>query len=140
MLSEFVCRINTTNDAENKMRVLLKENEHLKCTLEKSQQLQTSNGAPASDAKPPNLFDHIKSRAFSLSQKTSILAPLTPRDLESPLCMAAFVPSKPSHRWDAHEGNVTAIQFSPSGQLTATGGDDKVVRLWDITEGRTQLR
>jgi len=35
-----------------------------------------------------------------------------------------------------HKGYVTAVAFSPTGRLLATGGLDGVVRLWDLTGDR----
>jgi WD40 repeat protein len=39
-----------------------------------------------------------------------------------------------------HPGGVTALAFSPSGKMLATGGPDRIVRLWDVSTGRELRR
>ena len=125
------------NETENKMRSLVQENELLKShSLDRSQAVSAVSRNGSSEFRPQNFLENIKVRAFSISAKS-----LTPvNQLELPFCQAAFVPTKPSYKWDAHDGCVTAIQFSPTGHLMATGGDDKFVKLWDVAEGRAQVR
>lgn len=37
--------------------------------------------------------------------------------------------------WNAHEGGVDAVAFSPDGALLASGGRDQFVYLWNVTNG-----
>jgi len=39
---------------------------------------------------------------------------------------------------DAHELGINAVRFSTSSNLLATGGTDRVIKLWDI-EGGTSV-
>lgn len=39
------------------------------------------------------------------------------------------------HKLEEHEGCVNCINFSPSGQLLASGSDDLQVVLWDWVKG-----
>lgn len=38
-------------------------------------------------------------------------------------------------RLNGHQGRVTSIQFSPNGQLLASGSEDKTVKLWSVKDG-----
>ncbi len=41
---------------------------------------------------------------------------------------------------DAHKGAVRALAFSPCGKYFATGGDDKVIRIWNVESGKEEAR
>ncbi|CAH0559296.1 unnamed protein product [Brassicogethes aeneus] len=51
-----------------------------------------------------------------------------------PVCQLT-VPSKINVKFDAHEGEVNAIKWSPVDRIVATGGADRKVKLWDISKG-----
>jgi WD40 repeat protein len=38
--------------------------------------------------------------------------------------------------WKGHEGTVLALAVSPDSRMLATGGDDRMIRLWEIPSGR----
>jgi WD40 repeat protein/tRNA A-37 threonylcarbamoyl transferase component Bud32 len=40
--------------------------------------------------------------------------------------------------WAGHDGDVGALAVSPDGKVLATGGSDRLIRLWDV-ETRTEL-
>ena len=42
-------------------------------------------------------------------------------------------------RQDAHDGEVNAIQWSPSGRLFATGGADRKIKLWESMSGEIDV-
>ncbi|KAL3848135.1 hypothetical protein ACJMK2_019012 [Sinanodonta woodiana] len=50
-----------------------------------------------------------------------------------PVCLIASLPNVAQCKFDAHEGEVNAIQWSPSGTIFATGGADRKIKLWDYS-------
>ncbi|MBE87670.1 MAG: hypothetical protein CMO69_08055 [Verrucomicrobiales bacterium] len=38
--------------------------------------------------------------------------------------------------WSAHDGTIYDITLSPDGEKLATGGEDKLIRLWDLVDGK----
>jgi WD40 repeat protein len=47
---------------------------------------------------------------------------------------------KPSGEFAGHEGGIQAMAVSPKGDLLATGGDDKTVRLWSLPSGTQKAK
>ncbi|KAL8559220.1 hypothetical protein ACOMHN_040344 [Nucella lapillus] len=71
----------------------------------------------------------------ALSERdTAVLPGLTP------VCTMASVPSRALCKFDAHDGEVNAIQWSPSGRLFATGGADRKIKLWESATGQCNNR
>ncbi|XP_062408906.1 autophagy-related protein 16-1 isoform X2 [Sardina pilchardus] len=50
------------------------------------------------------------------------------------------VPSTALHIFDAHDGEVNAVRFSPGSRLLATGGMDRRVKLWEVVSGRCEQK
>ncbi|XP_052104661.1 autophagy-related protein 16-1-like isoform X1 [Mytilus californianus] len=57
-----------------------------------------------------------------------------------PLCLSVSLPNKAQHKFEAHDGEVNAIKWSPSGTLFATGGSDRKIKLWEISGGKCQSK
>ncbi|XP_077554264.1 autophagy-related 16 isoform X2 [Haemaphysalis longicornis] len=57
-----------------------------------------------------------------------------------PLCLQSFVPNRLLLKFDAHEGEVNAVRFSPSGRMLCTGGGDRKVKIWEFTREQALLR
>ncbi|XP_045496823.1 autophagy-related protein 16-1 isoform X2 [Colias croceus] len=47
---------------------------------------------------------------------------------------ATTLPSKVALRFDAHDGEVNAVKWSPTDRIVATGGADRKVKLWDVSK------
>lgn len=57
-----------------------------------------------------------------------------------PLCMQSFVPNRLLLKYEAHDGEVNAVQFSPAGRILCTGGGDRKVKIWEFTRDQALLR
>ncbi|XP_056004694.1 autophagy-related protein 16-1-like [Ostrea edulis] len=57
-----------------------------------------------------------------------------------PICLSASLPTKAQYKFDAHEGDVNAIRWSPSGSMFATGGADRKIKLWEVINGKCESK
>ncbi|KAG8001724.1 Autophagy-related protein 16-1 [Nibea albiflora] len=64
----------------------------------------------------------------------------SPENTEAPsgVCAEVRVPSTALHVFEAHDGEVNAVRFSPGSRLLATGGMDRRVKLWEVVAGRCE--
>uniref|UniRef100_M4AIP1 ATG16 autophagy related 16-like 2 (S. cerevisiae) n=1 Tax=Xiphophorus maculatus TaxID=8083 RepID=M4AIP1_XIPMA len=51
------------------------------------------------------------------------------------ICLSARVPVRPLQVLEAHEQGINAVRFSFGSDLLATGGTDRVIKLWDVRAG-----
>ncbi|XP_070762316.1 protein Atg16l2 isoform X2 [Enoplosus armatus] len=58
-------------------------------------------------------------------------------DLMCPVgvCLSARVPVRALQVLEAHEQGINAVRFSSSSDLLATGGTDRVIKLWEVRAG-----
>ncbi|KAG8445417.1 hypothetical protein GDO86_010265 [Hymenochirus boettgeri] len=50
------------------------------------------------------------------------------------------VPATALYSFDAHDGEVNAVRFSPGSRLLATGGMDRRVKLWDVLGDKCETK
>uniref|UniRef100_A0A3B4WT13 APG16-like 1 n=1 Tax=Seriola lalandi dorsalis TaxID=1841481 RepID=A0A3B4WT13_SERLL len=64
----------------------------------------------------------------------------SPENTEAPSggCAEVRVPSTALHVFEAHDGEVNAVRFSPGSRLLATGGMDRRVKLWEVVAGHCE--
>ncbi|KAL6104870.1 atg16l1 [Pungitius sinensis] len=106
----------------------------------------------SSQPPPAGLLDSI-SNIFGESEcvKPGLAPPLSRRrpansfssspentDAPSGVCAEVRVPSTALHVFEAHDGEVNAVRFSPGSRLLATGGMDRRVKLWEVVAGRCE--
>ncbi|XP_073339578.1 autophagy-related protein 16-1 isoform X2 [Pagrus major] len=79
-----------------------------------------------------NIFGRRTGNSFSTS----------PENTEAPsgVCAEVRVPSTALHVFEAHDGEVNAVRFSPGSRLLATGGMDRRVKLWEVVAGRCESK
>ncbi|KAM9126996.1 autophagy-related protein 16-1 isoform 2-T2 [Pangshura tecta] len=77
------------------------------------------------------------SRRRSLS---SFPAPQENVDVHPGSSKEVRVPTTAVYVFDAHDGEVNAVQFSPASRLLATGGMDRRVKLWEVFGDRCELK
>ncbi|XP_070827402.1 protein Atg16l2 isoform X2 [Chaetodon trifascialis] len=51
------------------------------------------------------------------------------------VCVSARVPTRARQVLEAHEQGINAVRFSSSSDLLATGGTDRVIKLWEVRGG-----
>ncbi|XP_034024894.1 autophagy-related protein 16-1 isoform X2 [Thalassophryne amazonica] len=79
-----------------------------------------------------NIFGRRAGNSFSTSPDTA--------EPPSGVCADVRVPSTALHVFDAHDGEVNAVKFSPSSRLLATGGMDRRVKLWEVLSGHCESK
>lgn len=46
----------------------------------------------------------------------------------------SVIPTNICANFDAHEGEIQAVRWGPTGRILATGGTDRLVKLWDVRQ------
>ncbi|XP_016148274.1 autophagy-related protein 16-1-like isoform X2 [Sinocyclocheilus grahami] len=102
-----------------------------------SRQISRTPSRRVSQPPPPaGLLDSI-SNIFGRRSVNSFGS--SPESAEVPsACADVRVPSTALHIFDAHDGEVNAVRFSPGSRLLATGGMDRRVKLWEVISGRCE--
>ncbi|XP_029026191.1 autophagy-related protein 16-1 isoform X3 [Betta splendens] len=93
-----------------------------------------------SQPPPAGLLDSI-SNIFGRRRSTNSFS-TSPETSEAPSGVSAEVrvPTTALHVFEAHDGEVNAVRFSPGSRLLATGGMDRRVKLWEVIAGRCEAK
>ena len=62
------------------------------------------------------------------------------QSLDSAICHSVRMPTRCFLKFEAHDGEVNAIKWSPHGLTVATGGSDRKVKIWDISKNVCEQR
>lgn len=74
------------------------------------------------------LFDRKRRGHSVCSMEEDLLCPVR-------VCLSARVPVRALQVLEAHEQGINAVRFSCSSALLATGGTDRVIKLWEVRAG-----
>ncbi|XP_033001813.1 autophagy-related protein 16-2 isoform X2 [Lacerta agilis] len=75
---------------------------------------------------------------FRMKRGSSFSSPSEERSYYIPSCAAACLPSRVRDEQEGHASEINAARFSPNSSVLATGGADKLIRLWDVAGGRME--
>ncbi|XP_007573801.1 PREDICTED: autophagy-related protein 16-2 isoform X2 [Poecilia mexicana] len=89
----------------------------------------------SASASSPRFFSSIR-EMFDRKRRGHSVRSLE-EDLLFPvgICLSARVPVRPLQVLEAHEQGINAVRFSFGSDLLATGGTDRVIKLWDVRAG-----
>ncbi|KAM4042223.1 autophagy-related protein 16-1 isoform 2-T2 [Anomaloglossus baeobatrachus] len=85
------------------------------------------------------LLDSI-SNMFGRRSISSFPASLDCADTQAGGNREVRVPVTALHSFDAHDGEVNAVRFSPASRLLATGGMDRRVKLWEVVGDKCEAK
>uniref|UniRef100_A0A673C690 ATG16 autophagy related 16-like 1 (S. cerevisiae) n=1 Tax=Sphaeramia orbicularis TaxID=375764 RepID=A0A673C690_9TELE len=96
--------------------------------------LAEDSGKGGGETSPNRPLSRTPRRRSANSFSTS------PENTETPsgVCAEVRVPTTALHVFEAHDGEVNAVRFSPGSRLLATGGMDRRVKLWEVISGRCE--
>uniref|UniRef100_A0A672SSK9 APG16-like 1 n=1 Tax=Sinocyclocheilus grahami TaxID=75366 RepID=A0A672SSK9_SINGR len=132
----------TFSALEEKLRKTTEDNQELvtRWMAEKAQEANKLNAENEKDSRSEThtiqlgVCDIYRLRRRSVNSFGS-----SPESAEVPsACADVRVPSTALHVFDAHDGEVNAVRFSPGSRLLATGGMDRRVKLWEVVSGRCE--
>ncbi|XP_043975800.1 protein Atg16l2-like isoform X2 [Gambusia affinis] len=151
-------RMNHRNERRSRVRQATMEKQ-LQTAARSKVIVESSSSAPTSRSTSPKPEDQDKSGgrgATRLFRSASVSSPRffssiremfekrrghSVRSLEEDLlfpvgiCLSARVPVRPLQVLEAHEQGINAVRFSFGSDLLATGGTDRVIKLWDVRAG-----
>ncbi|XP_069831624.1 autophagy-related protein 16-1 isoform X3 [Dendropsophus ebraccatus] len=128
-------RLNAENEKDTKRRQARLQKELAEAakepvTVEQDDDIEVlnDNADPSGDATAPPPSARM-TRRRSLS---SFPASQDSTDTQAGGNREVRVPVTALHSFDAHDGEVNAVRFSPGSRLLATGGMDRRVKLWEV--------
>ncbi|TDG95865.1 hypothetical protein EPR50_G00244450, partial [Perca flavescens] len=127
-------RLNSRNERKSRAREAKLQKELLaaarsKVTMDRS----ASATSPRILSSIRELFDRKRRGHSVCSPEEDLMFPVR-------ICLSARVPARALQVLEAHEQGINAVRFSSSSDLLATGGTDRLVKLWAVRAGSLSLR
>ncbi|XP_063771791.1 autophagy-related protein 16-1 isoform X4 [Pseudophryne corroboree] len=136
-------RLNAENEKDSKRRQarLQKElaeaaKEPLSVEQDDDIEVLNDNADPPGDAAVPTVIGRLSRRRSISSLPASHDCP----DAQTGGNREVRVPVAALHSFDAHDGEVNAVRFSPGSRLLATGGMDRRVKLWEVIGDKCEAK
>ncbi|XP_064197221.1 autophagy-related protein 16-1-like [Anguilla rostrata] len=92
-----------------------------------------------SRSPPGGILDSL-SHIFGRRRSVSLSLDAAETERSSAVCTEVCLPTTALHTFDAHDGEVNAVCFSPGSRVLATGGMDRRVKLWEVVSGHCQIK
>ncbi|XP_074072905.1 protein Atg16l2 isoform X2 [Macrotis lagotis] len=97
---------------------------------------------PAEKQEPLDVevYEKLWKRPFSFRKRRghSVSGALEARYPSLPVCGASCLPARAQDIQEAHHSEINAVCFSFNSSLLATGGADRLIRLWNVVGGRLE--
>ncbi|XP_069473994.1 autophagy-related protein 16-like isoform X2 [Ambystoma mexicanum] len=140
----------TFNALEEKLRKTTEDNQELvsRWMAEKAQEANRLNAENEKDVKKQQtrlqneLAEAAKEPLALEPRRSSSSYPVQSETTESPSGAVREVrlPNTALFVFDAHDGEVNAVRFSPNSRLLATGGMDRRVKLWEVVRDKCEMK
>ncbi|KAG9494388.1 hypothetical protein GDO78_001962 [Eleutherodactylus coqui] len=156
-------KLNAENEKDSKRRQARLQKELAEAakepvTVEQDDDIEVlnDNAEPSGDVAAPPVAGRISSKRLSQPAVGGLLDSITNMfgrrsissfpasqdcvDVQAGGTREVRVPVTALHSFDAHDGEVNAVRFSPGSRLLATGGMDRRVKLWEVIGDKCEAK
>ncbi|KAF6213150.1 hypothetical protein GE061_010865 [Apolygus lucorum] len=130
----------TCSHLEDKLRKTQDENRELVDRLMKYKSKDAEKMNEENDKFLKKRYAKIQRELEEAAKDSSRNVSLDTYAPDIPYSEKSAVPTKPTYIFDAHEGEVSAVKWSPVDRIVATGGADRKVKLWDTSKNAAESR
>ena len=125
-----VLRLNEENDKAMREQQKRRERELAEAAADPKNGAGLPGNSPAGGGSPfGNFFRGMKNENLPGKEP-----------LDSAICHSVRIPTRCFLKFEAHDGEVNAVKWSPHGLTLATGGSDRRVKIWDISKNICELK